>query len=161
MLPIRTVLHPTDFSDLSQPAFELACALARDYAARLVVLHVAGLPPVLPVEGMLVPAPVADTEYVRGRLEAVRPADPRVRVCHRLAVGDPAGEILAAATDEQADLIVLGTHGRGGLSRALMGSVAEAVQRAAPCPVLTVRAPFRISPAAPAEAAKPLQHVAG
>lgn len=161
MLPIRTVLHPTDFSELSQPAFELACALARDYAARLVVLHVAGLPPLLPVEGMLMPTPVDEAESARGRLEAVRPTDPRVQVRHRLAVGDPAGEILAAATDEEADLIVLGTHGRGGLSRALMGSVAEAVQRAAPCPVLTVRGPFRINLAAPAEAVGRYQHVAG
>lgn len=161
MLPIRTVLHPTDFSELSQPAFELACALARDYGARLVVLHVTGLSPVLPVEGTLMPAPVDEAEYARGRLEAVRPADPRVRVRHRLGVGDPAEEILAAATDEEADLIVLGTHGRGGLSRALMGSVAEAVQRAAPCPVLTVRVPFRTHSAAPAEAAEPLRPVTG
>ncbi|MBX9583518.1 MAG: universal stress protein [Gemmataceae bacterium] len=161
MLPIRTVLHPTDFSELSQPAFELACSLARDYAARLVVLHVAGLPHGLPVEGMLMPILVDDSEYARGRLEAVRPSDPRVQVRHRLAIGEPAEEILAAATCEEADLIVLGTHGRGGLSRALMGSVAEAVQRAAPCPVVTVRAPFRVSTASPAEAAQLHQRVAG
>jgi nucleotide-binding universal stress UspA family protein len=58
-----------------------------------------------------------------------------------LRTGVPHGEIVAAATDERADLIVLGTQGRGGLEHALLGSVAERVVRLAPCPVLTVRAP--------------------
>lgn len=161
MLAIRTVLHPTDFSDRSQPAFELACALARDYGAQLVVLHVAGRPLPLPIDGVQVPPPLEDIEAVRGRLEAVRPADSRVAVRHRLAEGNPAEEILAAAADEKADLIVLGTHGRGGLSRVLMGSVAEAVQRAAPCPVLTVRASFHMSPAAAAVAVAAPQPLPG
>lgn len=157
MLPIRTILHPTDFSELSQPAFELSCALAQDYGATLVVLHAADLPLLTPVEGVLIPTPIDEAEAFRGRLEAVRPADPRVAVRHRLAEGNPAEEILAAAADEKADLIVLGTHGRGGITRALMGSVAETVQRSAPCPVLTVRSPFGINLASPVEAGKSLQ----
>lgn len=159
MLPIRTILYPTDFSALSQPAFELACALARDYGARLVILHVADPPHVTPVEGVLVITPFSEVEATRGRLEAVQPADPRVAVNHRLAEGNPADEILAAAADEKADLIVLGSHGRSGITRALMGSVAETVQRAAPCPVLTVRSPFGINLASPVEAGKSLQAV--
>lgn len=142
MLTIRRVLHPTDFSDRSRPAFDLACALARDYGAEVVVLHVAQLPLLMPVEGMLVPTPMGEMEASRGPLERIRPADPGVPVSHRLVEGDPAEEILKAAADTAADLIVLGTHGRGGLSRVLMGSVAEAVVRKAACPVLTVKAPF-------------------
>jgi nucleotide-binding universal stress UspA family protein len=142
VLAIRRILHPTDFSDLSRPAFELACSLARDFGAELVVLHVAQLPLLTPVDGVLVPTPVDEAEYARGRLERVRPSDPRLAVAHRLAEGDPAEEILRAAGDLPADLIVMGTHGRGGLSRLLMGSTAEGVMRKAPCPVLTVKAPL-------------------
>jgi nucleotide-binding universal stress UspA family protein len=141
VLAIRKILYPTDFSDLSRPAFELACSLARDYGAELIVLHVAQLPFLMPMNGVLVPTPINDAECVRGQLEQVRPDDPRVRVGHRLAEGNPAGEILKAAGDLPADLIVMGTHGRGGLTRVLVGSVAEGVMRKAPCPVLTVRGP--------------------
>ncbi len=139
MLAIRRILHPTDFSDLSRPAFELACSLARDHGAELTVLHVAQLPLLMPMNGVLVPTPVDETDALRDRLEQVRAADPRVRLGHRLAEGVPSEEILKAAADLPADLIVLGTHGRGGLSRALMGSVAEHVMRKAQCPVLTVK----------------------
>jgi nucleotide-binding universal stress UspA family protein len=90
-------------------------------------------------------------------LEQIRPADPRLEVRHRLAEGDPAEEILRAAEEEGADLIVMGTHGRGGLSRLLMGSVAEAVMRKALCPVLTVRGPIPAEGAPEAVAAAPTQ----
>jgi nucleotide-binding universal stress UspA family protein len=161
MLPVRTILHPADFSECSRPAFELACALARDYGARLVVIHVAQLPLLMPEGGVLVPSPVDEAEGARVRLEQVRPADSRVGVRHRLAEGDPAEEILKVAEEEQADLIVMGTHGRGGLSRLLMGSVAEGVLRQAPCPVLTVRAPFHVSPTPPAATVAAGQTAAG
>jgi nucleotide-binding universal stress UspA family protein len=141
VLTVRTILHPTDFSEHSRPAFELACSLARDHGAELVVLHVAP-PPLSLGSGGIPMAPVhEDLAELRARLEQVRPADDRVGFRHRLAEGAAAAEILAAAADEQADLIVMGTHGRGGLSRLLMGSVAEAVVRKADCPVLTVKAP--------------------
>lgn len=147
MLAIRTILFPTDFSEPSRTAFDLACALARDYGAELVVAHV--VPPPLPLGSggvPMVPA-VADDADLRARLEAVRPADPRVAVRHRLVVGHPlamdseAEGILAVTAEEKADLIVMGTHGRSGLSRLLMGSVAEHVLRKAPCPVLTMKCP--------------------
>jgi nucleotide-binding universal stress UspA family protein len=64
-----------------------------------------------------------------------------VRVEHRLVAGDPGAEILRAAREEPCDLIVMGTHGRTGLGRVLLGSVAEQVVRRAPCPALTVKAP--------------------
>jgi len=63
-----------------------------------------------------------------------------VAFTHRLTMGDPAGEIVRIAGEEGAEMIVLGTHGRSGMSRMLMGSVAEAVVRRAPCPVLVYRA---------------------
>lgn len=145
MLSIHRILHPTDFSEHCHPAFELACALARDYGAEVVVLHVAQLPLLMPVDGVLVPTPLDEAERASKQLEQVRTADPRVKVVHRLVEGDPAGEVLQAAGDLSVDLIVMGTHGRGGLSRLLMGSVAEAVLRKALCPVLTVRKPFPVT----------------
>jgi nucleotide-binding universal stress UspA family protein len=144
VLPIQKILHPTDFSDRSGPAFELACSLARDYGAELVVLHVAQPPLLLPMEGVLVPTPVDEVEASREQLEKIHAADPRVKLIHRLAEGNPPDEILTAASGLPADLIVIGSHGRSGLSRVLIGSVAEVVMRKAPCPVLTVKAPCHL-----------------
>lgn len=142
MLPIRKILHPTDFSDLSRPAFELACALARDFGAELVVCHVSPWPVVGVAEGMIVELPTGWAEQVRAQLEQVKPDDSKVRVVHRLERGEASALILKVAAELKADLIVMGTHGRGGLSRLLIGSVAEDVLRKAPCPVLTVKSPF-------------------
>jgi nucleotide-binding universal stress UspA family protein len=75
-----------------------------------------------------------------GSARQVTPSDPTVAFTHRLTMGDPAGEIVRIAAEEGAEMIVLGTHGRSGMSRMLMGSVAEAVVRRAPCPVLVYRA---------------------
>ena len=69
-----------------------------------------------------------------------KPSDESVTCTHRLVVGDPAGEIVRIATEEGAEMIVMGTHGRTGFTRMLMGSVAEAVVRRSPCPVLVYRA---------------------
>lgn len=140
MLTIRRILHPTDFSDLSRPAFELACSLARDFGARLVVCHITPPPVAAVVEGMVVDVPAGESEQTRTRLEQVKPTDTSIKVVHRLEVGDAVREIIRLADEEKADLIVMGTHGRGGVSRLLMGSVAEGVMRKAPCPVLTLKA---------------------
>ena len=140
MLTIRRILHPTDFSSLSHPAFELACCLARDFGAGLVVCHVSPPPIAAVVEGMVVDVPAGESEQTRMRLEQVEPTDTSIKVVHRLEVGDAVREIIRLADEEKADLIVMGTHGRGGVSRLLMGSVAEGVMRKAPCPVLTLKA---------------------
>lgn len=152
MLPIRTILHPTDFSDSARPAFEMAGALARDYKATLVVLHV--IPPVrvFAPDGIAVPFPAEERYETQVRLARLHPADPKVKTEHRILDGETAEQILIAAKDAHADLIVMGTHGSGGLMRLLMGSVAESVMRKAPCPVLTVRAPFHVSPDHPEKA---------
>src|SRR5262245_19097065 len=142
MLPIKNILHPTDFSDRSEFAFRLACALARDYHANLVILHVVQEPVVLYTEGVI-PAPPEDhIEEMRERLLHLQPPSDAVTVTHRLEEGNPATEILRVAGLIPADLIVMGTHGRRGLNRLLMGSVAEYVLERAMCPVLTVKTPF-------------------
>jgi nucleotide-binding universal stress UspA family protein len=140
MLPIRTVLHPTDFSPRSEYAFHLACALARDYGARLILAH-AKMPPVV-VYGDMGAAPGEPEGYdavLREKLDRIEPFDPKIPVERYFVQGDPAGEIVRLAKEHQCDLIVMGTHGRTGLSRLLMGSVAEQVLRKAHCPVLTVK----------------------
>jgi nucleotide-binding universal stress UspA family protein len=141
MLAMRTILHPTDFSDYSDYAFRLACSLARDYGARLVVLHVAELPVMVGGEGVLVLPRAIDLDPLREQLEQIRPEDPRVQVERQIVEGDAASEILRVAKETRCDLIVMGTHGRRGLRRLVMGSVAEKVVRLAPCPVLTVKTP--------------------
>jgi nucleotide-binding universal stress UspA family protein len=157
MLPIKTILHPTDFSKHAEYGFELACALARDYGAGLILCHVKQPPAVAFGEfGALPPEAPDSLEALRDKLAAVRPADPKVAVPLRVIVeGDPATEIARIARENKADLIVIGTHGRTGLGRLLMGSVAEVVMRKATCPVLTVKTPLA-EPAAnpPKEMAK-------
>jgi nucleotide-binding universal stress UspA family protein len=145
MLTIRTILHPTDFSERSEHAFHLACSLARDHGARVVLLHVVSIP-VAAYEGVVLPPPIEEaTEDAKRRLSQMEPAG--IPVEHRVAEGDAAEMILRVAEEVHADLIVMGTHGRTGLGRLLMGSVAEQVVRKAPCPVLTMKAPFPVDQA--------------
>ena len=156
MLPIHTILHPTDFSERSAHALNLACALARDYGAHLIVLHVAMPPTVVYGEGIIPSEPDAVFHEERQHLERLLIPDAGLRIERRFEEGDPAGGILRVAREVVADLIVMGTHGRTGLGRLLMGSVAEQVVRRASCPVLTVRMPFAlpVSPTVPASEAR-------
>jgi nucleotide-binding universal stress UspA family protein len=137
--PIRNVLHPTDFSECSDYAFRLACSLARDYSARLVALHVVTPPVVIYDEGVLLPGPSTYKDQLWKQLQQLQAGDPKVPVEYRLVEGEAATEILRMAQEMGCDLIVLGTHGRTGLGRLLLGSVAEQVMRRASCPVLTVK----------------------
>jgi nucleotide-binding universal stress UspA family protein len=143
MLPIRTILYPTDFSPPSAYAFPLACALARDYGARLVVVHV--IPPPRPTYSEFAPLEPDPNELAaeaRAKLSELRPLDASVRVEYQVWEGAPAVEIMNVARQSHADLIVMGTHGRTGLGRLLLGSVAEEILRRAPCPVLTLKTPL-------------------
>jgi nucleotide-binding universal stress UspA family protein len=142
MLPIHTILHPTDFSDHSLCAFRVACALARDYNALLIVLHVDYLPAALYGDVIAPPRPEGYEARLREQLYGMRATEPGTRVEYRLNEGHPVSEILGVADEVGADLIVMGTHGRTGLGRLLLGSVAEQVSRKARCPVLTVRKPM-------------------
>jgi nucleotide-binding universal stress UspA family protein len=143
MLSVHTILHPTDFSSHAKGAFARACALARDYGARLVVVHVKPIPPILGSEfgPVFPPEPTDVYEDLRKHLSCVRPADAAIPVEHHLREGDAATQILSLAGECKCDLIVMGTHGRTGLGRVLLGSVAEAVVRQASCPVLTIKTP--------------------
>jgi nucleotide-binding universal stress UspA family protein len=143
MLPIHTILHPTDFSPQSTYAFHLAHALARDYGARLILAHVREPQPfgaygefgAMPME------PIETREEMEARLNAMTIPGTTVAVEHCLVDGVAADQIVHLAQNNRCDLIVMGTHGRTGLGRLLMGSVAEKVVRKAPCPVLTVKTP--------------------
>jgi nucleotide-binding universal stress UspA family protein len=146
MFPIHTILHPTDFSERSANALQLACALACDYGARIVILHVVAPAAIIYGEGIVPPDPHEPSSKANEQLEQLEfPAASRAE--RRVEEGDPALKILQVAGEINADLIVMGTHGRTGLGRLLMGSVAEEVVRRAVCPVLTVTNPF--APASP------------
>ena len=141
------IVVPTDFSTCSHEAWALAQRLAGAFGSELIPVHVL-------VESPLWGEGPFNMERVREVYESARTwaraeldkwaaqgkaAGFKVRPV--LRTGVPHEEIVALATDELADLLVIGTHGRGGVSRALLGSVADRVVRLAPCPVLTVRGP--------------------
>lgn len=135
----KKILFATDFSPASEAALQYATALARDSGATLLIAHVEELP--MPYVGgeMYFTQPEYPNPEIRRMLEAVTPPDKSVRYEHRLVMGVAADDIVRVADDEGADLIVIGTHGRTGLKRVLMGSVAESVMRLATCPVLTIK----------------------
>ncbi len=137
--PVRTVLHATDFSQSSEPALWVARELARAHQARLIVLHVT--PPMVAADGMAVVqtdslVDQAALESIRSRVEG---PDLNAPVETRRDVGGAAFAILRMAGDEKADWIVMGSHGRSGLGRLLLGSESEAVLRRANCPVLIIK----------------------
>ena len=139
------ILHPTDFSEGSEAALRVARSLARDRAARLILLHVAPLQVVLE-GGMTAELDVRD---LRDALEAARDrADgPELKfpVETWFSRGSAAQEIVRVAEEIGSDLIVMGTHGRTGLARLLMGNTAESVLPEASCPVMIVKASQRES----------------
>jgi nucleotide-binding universal stress UspA family protein len=138
VIRIDKILYPTDFSSYSNQAYFHAIALAENHGASLTVLFVYNPDGVTPgSQG----DEEADRDYWRSQLEQIRPTDPRIAVRHVFLEGDPAAEIVRYGRDANMDLIVMGTHGRSGLERLLMGSVAEKVLRDASCSVLVVKLP--------------------
>jgi nucleotide-binding universal stress UspA family protein len=140
------ILFPTDFSTLGQTALEMATDLAKQRGAKLVIAHVEEPPMAYGGGELYYGITEPDRAELKKMLAAVLPTDPAVGYEHRLMIGTPATAIVHLAEQEHVDLIVMPTHGRTGLFRLLMGSVAEEVVRKAQCPVLTVKA------AAPAKA---------
>lgn len=140
----KTILVATDFSEQADQALEYAAVLAASLGATVHLIHAIAIPTMgvpevgvayraLDIEAMTKHAQKSLDDRVtryRGRIE-LGPT--------RLEVGDPRDLIDRAAADLGADLIVIGTHGRRGIRRLLLGSVAESVLRTAPCPVLTIR----------------------
>jgi len=143
-LPIRRILCPVDFSEFSGAAVGRAAGLAQALRAEIIGLFV--LPPLFRAEGRTSPgsAPEGSGVGVRSALtedlhELFRPArDARVSVRARIRTGECVGQIVGEARDTKSGLIVMGTHGRSGFQRLVLGSVTEGVLRRAPCPVLTM-----------------------
>ncbi|MGH8593323.1 MAG: universal stress protein [Gammaproteobacteria bacterium] len=152
-MQIRKLLIPTDFSDLSQHALDYAIGLARALNAAVELLHVHHAPALSLQDGDLsMPVdPTLEAEYeasVQRRLDEVveKYRASGAPISGRLLSGVPHAEIVRAAEEGGADLIVMGTHGRTGLAHLLMGSVAERVARSSPIPVLTVPSAERARP---------------
>ena len=144
LISISRILLPTDFSEPAKEAQEYAMALADRFGAELHLLHVvppvmaypdAASPWVMPENEMQLQFEAADHRLTR---ELDSQWSDQHRVAHTTAGGFAVDEILKYATDHNIDLIVIGTHGHSGLSRLLIGSVAEKLVRLANCPVLTV-----------------------
>jgi len=142
MLP-KHILVPTDLSEGAEQALDYACELARTVGARIHLLTVIGIPALgVPELGLAVTTTVIDQLVVESqaaidRLARTRCNAPVGEVLVRS--GDARDVINQTASELNIDLIVMGTHGRRGIARALLGSVAETVVRTAPCAVLTVR----------------------
>lgn len=142
-LELKRLLVPVDFSEPSRAALDYAIALARPFGSEICLLHVVEaivLPPDVEVVETAVLAERMNEEaakcLAKWREEAASRAS---AVTEDLRAGTPHREIVEAAEDTNADLIIMGTHGHTGLARALIGSTAERVVRHAPCPVLVVR----------------------
>jgi len=144
MPSFKAILHPTDFSPSASEALRIAGSLARTHGARLLLLHVAERP-VASVGGMPVPPPLPPIDWpkLKRELEAVAAGMQDIAVETHLLEGGPAVAIVDFARQAGADLIVIGSHGRTGLARLVLGSVAEQVVRQATCPVLTVKSPAK------------------
>ena len=143
MIGLKRILVPVDFSETSEAALKYGVALARAFGSQLYLLHV----PEHPGEA-------AEAEYPIGLFETMQTAahdrlghlltEEETRELHpvyKMHIGTPCEEIVSFAREREIDLIVMGTHGRTGIARVLIGSVAEKVVRKAPCPVLTVHHP--------------------
>ena len=141
------ILFPSDFSHTGDAALELATSLARDTGATLLIAHVEEPPLAYGGGELYYGLPEPATGDLRRMLENIKPTDPTVQFEHRLVTGEPAAAIVELADDENVDMIVIGTHGRSGISRLLMGSVAEVVGRRANCPVLSYRQPADVAQA--------------
>jgi nucleotide-binding universal stress UspA family protein len=145
-MKLRRILHPSDFSKASQTAFAKAVGMAKADRAELLLAHVVTFPAPIVGDGYI--SPKIYDDLIRGaRTDAQKQLDKLVgkakaggaRARALLLEGMPSEAINRAARSKRADVIVIGTHGRTGLARLFMGSVAERVVGGAPCPVLTVR----------------------
>lgn len=143
--PIERILVPHDFSETADAALATALELAEKMHARVTILHAYEVPTYVFPESVVATADLVG--QVRGAAEEAlagikeRATRPGVPLDTLLRQGVAWSEIVRAAKELGTDLVVMGTHGRRGISRALIGSVAEKVVRTAPCPVLTVHGP--------------------
>lgn len=146
MIALKKILVPTDFSECSDVAVKYARAFAEAFGASLHLLHVIQDPYTQPWAAEAFPAPLGEMlaqwqQQATARLTSVLDEKERGTGVAATVVGSPFHEIVRYAAEQDIDLIVIGTHGRGALGHMLLGSVAEKVVRKAPCPVLTVHHP--------------------
>jgi nucleotide-binding universal stress UspA family protein len=152
-MDIKRILFPTDFSECSRAALDCASYLARATGARLYILYVdelkdVSVPAIPPVEGGYFYAAAWDDERreeLQEMLTKIVPTVGNIAYEHRLFTGSPTAQILQFVEQQSIDLIVMGSHGRTGFSRLIMGSIAQGVMRSAKCPVLIVKQPMAVS----------------
>ena len=148
-IELKKILCPTDFSENSEHALKYALMLAALSQAELILLH--AVEPLIYPQSSELFEPIVDEVALTMKMEAAfqkqleeqveNLKDQYSKITGKLVTGNTFLEIIQAARDEQADMIVMGTHGRTGMAHVLIGSVAEKVVREAPCPVLTVKHP--------------------
>lgn len=142
---VHTILVPTDFSPPSQEALRIASSLARESGAKVVLAHVWEVPRISGESQLALSFENPEVNDARRQLANFAAAASSSSCEQKLLRGNAADEILQTAADVNADLIVIGTHGRNWLANALVGSVAAEVLRRAECPVLSVKGPRRKS----------------
>lgn len=139
MVTFKHILVPTDFGEVATHAADVACELAVKFGAKVTLFHVWTIPIPVYAEGIAVPIDLVQSaarEALDAELARVRAKVTDARGF--LVSGAPASSIVEAIGEHGCDLVVIGTHGRRGLPRVLLGSVAEKVVRASPVPVLSV-----------------------
>jgi nucleotide-binding universal stress UspA family protein len=139
---IKTILCPHDFSNFSEAANEYASVMAKATDAKIIYLHVTH--PDIPHSAYAYIDFDREQKVALEELEKVKPTIKGVPAEYQVKFGLPSDEIVNFASERGVDLIVLGTHGRTGLKRALLGSVAEVVVRKSQCPVLAVKADSKV-----------------
>ena len=144
MIKYKQLLCPIDFSDVSDHAFKIATDLAATFKADLHVIHVFQMPASTIPEGAYeVPEDMEESIkcHLSKRLDEFvkNHSTPEINITTGLYTGFPHNEIINSANETNADMIVMGTHGRTGFSQVLLGSVAERVIRTSDIPVLTIR----------------------
>jgi nucleotide-binding universal stress UspA family protein len=152
----QTLIHPTDFDEPSKEAFRVARSLAEALGARVIAFHVVPHPAVVTQDGRVIGDPhKAEPIDLWGEYRTLQADTPKVPVQYAVVVGDKAEarRLLEEKVRELGEgvLVVMGSHGRTGLSRLLWGSKAEEVMRDLSCPVLVVKAPTRGSPSLTSE----------
>jgi nucleotide-binding universal stress UspA family protein len=143
---IHHILVALDFDPISEHALDYAIDLGERLGARVTVIHVYSLPVLMALDGEYLPTPESASDkatLAQKNLDTAlaRYAGRKVQLSSVLRIGAAAEEVCAQAKELAADLVVVGTHGRGALGRALLGSVAQSVLHASPVPVLTIRGP--------------------
>lgn len=137
----KVIVFATDFSSASDAGLDYASRLAKERGDKLLIVHVEEPPFAYGGGDLYYGVPEPDSSALARMLGELKPTQQGVEYEHRLLVGAPATELVRLAAEVDAEFIVIGSHGRRGVSRLILGSVAEAVMRSATCPVLVLKHP--------------------